>query len=62
LGSLEIIPGSKSDITDLEPLWVAVHHVHTATMPELAPYVSDEDTWRERRALYEARPTNVFGP
>jgi ribosomal protein S18 acetylase RimI-like enzyme len=22
-------------------------------MPELAPYVSDEVTWRERRALYE---------
>jgi ribosomal protein S18 acetylase RimI-like enzyme len=22
-------------------------------MPELAPYVSDEETWRERRTLYE---------
>jgi ribosomal protein S18 acetylase RimI-like enzyme len=50
---LRIVRGSKDDIPSLEPLWVAVHHVHQASMPELAPYVSDEDTWRERRALYE---------
>jgi ribosomal protein S18 acetylase RimI-like enzyme len=29
-----------------------VHHVHAASMPELAPYVSDAETWSERRALY----------
>ena len=49
---LEIVRGSAADIPSLEPLWVAVHHVHEASMPELAPYVSDEETWRERRALY----------
>lgn len=50
---LRIVRGSEDDIPSLEPLWVAVHHVHQASMPELAPYVSDEETWRERRTLYE---------
>ena len=49
---VDIVRGSTADIPSLEPLWVAVHHVHGASMPELAPYVSDEETWRERRALY----------
>lgn len=49
---LEVVRGSATDIPSLEPFWVAVHHVHRASMPELAPYVSDEETWRERRALY----------
>jgi GNAT superfamily N-acetyltransferase len=44
--------GTADDIPRLEPLWVAVHHQHAASMPELAPYVSDAETWRERRALY----------
>jgi ribosomal protein S18 acetylase RimI-like enzyme len=48
-----ITHGSASDIPRLEPLWVAVHHQHQAAMPELAPYVSDQVTWRERRGLYE---------
>jgi ribosomal protein S18 acetylase RimI-like enzyme len=52
LDALEIVRGSAADIPQLEPLWVAVHHVHAASMPELAPYVSDEETWRERGALY----------
>jgi hypothetical protein len=26
--------------------------VHRAPMPELAPYVTDQETWRERRPLY----------
>jgi ribosomal protein S18 acetylase RimI-like enzyme len=48
-----IARGSADDVPRLEPLWVAVHHQHVASMPELAPYVSDAQTWRERRALYE---------
>ncbi len=48
-----IARGSADDIPRLEPLWVAVHHQHVASMPELAPYVSDAETWRQRRALYE---------
>lgn len=44
--------GSAGDVDSLAPLWVAVHHQHMRSMPELAPYVGDEVTWRERRAMY----------
>jgi ribosomal protein S18 acetylase RimI-like enzyme len=44
--------GRFTDLDLLEPLWVAVHHQHQRAMPELAPYVTDATTWRERRALY----------
>jgi ribosomal protein S18 acetylase RimI-like enzyme len=47
-----IVKGSAADLPSLEPLWVAVHHAHAESMPELAPYVSDAETWAERRALY----------
>jgi ribosomal protein S18 acetylase RimI-like enzyme len=50
---VEITRGSAEDIPRLEPLWVAVHHRHQAAMPELAPYVSDEVTWREHGPMYE---------
>jgi ribosomal protein S18 acetylase RimI-like enzyme len=56
-------PGSAADLPLLEPLWIAVHHQHQDVMPELAPYVTDPETWRERRALYEtllARPDTVL--
>jgi ribosomal protein S18 acetylase RimI-like enzyme len=53
MDGIAISSGSGADIVRLEPLWVSVHHQHQAWMPELAPYVSDETTWRERRALYE---------
>jgi ribosomal protein S18 acetylase RimI-like enzyme len=49
---VEITRGSADDIDSLEPLWIAVHHAHQAAMPELAPYVNDEETWREHRPLY----------
>jgi ribosomal protein S18 acetylase RimI-like enzyme len=44
--------GSPADLELLAPLWVAVHHQHIASMPELAPYVDDEETWSKRRELY----------
>jgi ribosomal protein S18 acetylase RimI-like enzyme len=50
--SAELRRGSKADIALLEPLWVSVHHRHAETMPELAPYVDDEQTWTVRSALY----------
>jgi ribosomal protein S18 acetylase RimI-like enzyme len=55
--------GGPGDLDILEPLWVAVHHQHSATMPELAPYVDDATTWAERRALYAellAKPDTVL--
>ncbi|MEN3280459.1 MAG: hypothetical protein V7607_1599 [Solirubrobacteraceae bacterium] len=54
MAALRIVRGSAKDIPALEPLWVGVHHVHAASMPELAPYVTDAETWAERRALYES--------
>jgi ribosomal protein S18 acetylase RimI-like enzyme len=50
---VNITLGSAADIPALEPLWVAVHHQHAAAMPELAPYVSDAQTWEQQRAIYE---------
>ena len=51
--ALEIVQGTAADVPRLEPLWVAVHHVHQESMPELAPYVSDAETWEELRRHYE---------
>lgn len=45
--------GGVDDLDLLEPLWVVVHHRHCESMPELAPYVDDAETWRARRKLYE---------
>jgi ribosomal protein S18 acetylase RimI-like enzyme len=52
MGDIAVTTGEVTDIDGLEPLWVAVHHQHQRAMPELAPYVSDATTWRERQALY----------
>jgi len=59
----EIRAGSAEDLPLLEPLWVAVHRHHEASMPELAPYVSDAESWAARRHLYTellARPGTVL--
>lgn len=55
--------GSAEDLDLVEPLWVAVHHRHGESMPELAPYVDDAETWRARRKLYEellAKPDTLL--
>ena len=41
--------GGAEDLDLVEPLWVAVHHRHQESMPELAPYVSDAETWQARQ-------------
>jgi len=59
----QIRTGSADDLDLLQPLWVAVHHQHAETMPQLAPYVSDAETWRVRRGLYEellAKPDTLL--
>jgi ribosomal protein S18 acetylase RimI-like enzyme len=62
--ALSIVRGSVADLDTLEPLWVGVHHVHAASMPELAPYVSDAETWAEHRPhyveLFEKPDTRLF--
>jgi hypothetical protein len=61
---IRIVQGSAQDVPALEPLWVAVHHVHQAAMPELAPYVSDAETWaelsRHYRHLFEKPDTELL--
>ena len=55
--------GTRADLPLLEPLWVSVHHRHAEAMPELAPYVSDAQTWAVRGALYDellAKPDTVL--
>jgi ribosomal protein S18 acetylase RimI-like enzyme len=55
--------GNAEDVDLVGPLWVAVHHRHAETMPELAPYVSDDETWRVRRTLYKdllAKPDTLL--
>jgi ribosomal protein S18 acetylase RimI-like enzyme len=61
--SFAIARGSAADLDALEPLWVAVHHRHAESMPELRPYVTDDETWAARRALYAellAKPDTVL--
>jgi ribosomal protein S18 acetylase RimI-like enzyme len=61
--SWDIRAGGLDDVDALEPLWVAVHHRHGESMPELAPYVSDQDSWRVRRTLYRkllAKPDTLL--
>jgi ribosomal protein S18 acetylase RimI-like enzyme len=51
------------DLHLVEPLWVAVHHRHAQSMPELGPYVSDAETWAIRSALYHdllAKPDTLM--
>ena len=43
--------GGVDDIGLLAPLWIAVHHQHIASMPQLAPYVDDARSWRMGRDL-----------
>lgn len=61
--SWQIRTGTAHDLDLVEPLWVSVHHRHSETMPELAPFVSDQQTWALRRALYEellAKPDTLL--
>ena len=59
----QVRTGGVADLDLVGPLWVAVHHRHAETMPQLAPYVSDDETWRVRRGLYEellAKPDTLL--
>jgi ribosomal protein S18 acetylase RimI-like enzyme len=58
-----ITRGGPEDLDLLGPLWIGVHAQHQASMPELAPYVTAEESWAARRALYDevfAKPDTVL--
>lgn len=55
--------GSLADLPLLERLWMSVHHHHAEVMPDLAPYVADQQTWAVRSQLYAgllAKPDTVL--
>jgi ribosomal protein S18 acetylase RimI-like enzyme len=59
----QILPAGVAELHLVEALWVAVHHRHAESMPQLGPYVSDAQTWSVRRALYEellAKPDTLL--
>jgi ribosomal protein S18 acetylase RimI-like enzyme len=59
----QIRPAGVVELHLVEQLWVAVHHRHAESMPHLAPYVTDAQTWSVRRALYEellAKPDTLL--
>ncbi|MDO3636985.1 GNAT family N-acetyltransferase [Mycolicibacterium arseniciresistens] len=59
----QVRSGSADDLESLAPLWIAVHHRHVESMPELAPYVDDDASWSERRGVYAellAKPDTVL--
>ncbi len=61
--TVELRRGAAADLPLLEPLWVSVHHRHLESMPELAPYVDDRQTWAVRSALYAellAKPDTIL--
>jgi hypothetical protein len=48
----ELRVATIDDLHLVEQLWIAVHHRHAQAMPQLAPYVSDTQSWAIRRQLY----------
>jgi ribosomal protein S18 acetylase RimI-like enzyme len=52
MSEITVREGTLDDLDALARLWQAVHRHHAASMPELAPYVTDAETWDARRALY----------
>jgi ribosomal protein S18 acetylase RimI-like enzyme len=61
--TVELRRGTAADLPLLEPLWVSVHHRHAESMPELAPYVDDRETWAVRSTMYEellAKPDTIL--
>jgi ribosomal protein S18 acetylase RimI-like enzyme len=59
----ELRVATAADLHLVEPLWIAVHHRHIETMPELAPFVGDDTSWAFRKELYEellAKPDTLL--
>lgn len=49
---MKLDPIRSQDINRLAPLWLALHAHHQRIAPQLAPFVSDESSWRNRRRQY----------
>ena len=59
---MKLEPLPHQDIDRLRPQWLALHAHHQAVAPSLAPYVTDEQSWRQRKRQYkEAFEGGAFG-
>ena len=59
----QIRRGDTADLDRLGDLWIGVHAQHQVSMPELAPYVTDAESWAARRTLYRevmVKPDSVL--
>jgi GNAT superfamily N-acetyltransferase len=45
-------PVTPDQVEALKPVWLSVHHQHQAVAPHLAPFVSDEVSWRNYRSTF----------
>jgi GNAT superfamily N-acetyltransferase len=52
--SVEIVRGRAELLDEVRPLWLALRAHHHSIAPDLGPVREDDDTWRRRRAQYEA--------
>ena len=52
LASLSIEQLDPAALDRVRPLWLLLHAHHQAVAPELAPYVSDAESWPVRRTYY----------
>jgi ribosomal protein S18 acetylase RimI-like enzyme len=44
--------GDEKDISSVRELWLGLHRHHARVMPELAPYLSEDESWAERESIY----------
>jgi ribosomal protein S18 acetylase RimI-like enzyme len=44
--------GDEQDISAVRELWLGLHRHHARVMPELAPYLSEDESWTERESIY----------
>jgi ribosomal protein S18 acetylase RimI-like enzyme len=60
---LTIERGTLKDLPSLREQWLGLHRHHQRVMPELSPYVSEDESWAVRAALYRAvlsQPASVL--
>jgi GNAT superfamily N-acetyltransferase len=51
---VEITRGGIELLDQIRPLWLALRNHHNKIAPDLGPIREDDESWRRRRAQYEA--------
>jgi hypothetical protein len=52
-GDLKLDALTAAGIDRLRPMWLALHHHHQSVAPHLGPFVSDDESWANRKRQYE---------